>query len=222
MHGRPVRAGSRSPWSSLLDCPGVRCGQRTGSRATRTEPDPVGAEKASNKDGTIPEWTAGSPRPPPAGRRARNASTVRQRQAAVRDRRIQRRPVQGQAFGRPGRAGEAAQGLPMDVYPTRRSCGFPDFVYERTKINAREAKLAANGWGSKGRRRRRHVPDPEDRRRACGTTRSATWARAGSSTTRRSSRTRVATSRRWCRTSGPGCPSTRRRTRASKRSPASR
>ena len=35
----------------------------------------------------------------------------------------------------------------MDVYPTRRSCGFPDFVYERTKTNAREAKLAANGWG---------------------------------------------------------------------------
>ena len=37
------------------------------------------------------------------------------------------------------------KGYRMDVYPTRRSCGFPDFVYERTKINAREAKLAANG-----------------------------------------------------------------------------
>ena len=58
------------------------------------------------------------------------------------------------------------KGYRMDVYPTRRSCGFPDFVYERTKINAREAKLAANGWGlEKAVGAARHVPDPEDRRR---------------------------------------------------------
>jgi hypothetical protein len=34
----------------------------------------------------------------------------------------------------------------MDVYPTRRSCGVPDFVAENSKKNVGFAKIAANGW----------------------------------------------------------------------------
>jgi hypothetical protein len=38
------------------------------------------------------------------------------------------------------------KGYSMHVYPTRRSCGYPDYVYERTARNATGAKLAANGF----------------------------------------------------------------------------
>jgi hypothetical protein len=40
-------------------------------------------------------------------------------------------------------------GFKMDVYPSRRTCGVPDFVAENTKKNATAAKLAADGWGLK-------------------------------------------------------------------------
>lgn len=33
----------------------------------------------------------------------------------------------------------------MDVYPSHRSCAFPDFVVENTRRNAKEAKLGADG-----------------------------------------------------------------------------
>lgn len=38
------------------------------------------------------------------------------------------------------------KGYRMDVYPTHRSCGIPDFVAENTKKNVGTAKLNANGW----------------------------------------------------------------------------
>ncbi len=34
----------------------------------------------------------------------------------------------------------------MDVYPTHRSCGYSDSVYERTAQNARVARLREGGW----------------------------------------------------------------------------
>jgi hypothetical protein len=109
---------------------------------------PVGAERAANKDGTIPEWTGGVTAAPAgwkAGQKrvdpfandkplfAIDASNVDRYKDKLSD---------GQVA-----LVKQLKGYRMDVYPTRRSCGFPDFVYERTKINAREAKLAANGWG---------------------------------------------------------------------------
>jgi len=37
------------------------------------------------------------------------------------------------------------KGYRMDVYPTRRSCGYPDVIGERTKQNATHAKLTTDG-----------------------------------------------------------------------------
>jgi hypothetical protein len=109
---------------------------------------PVGAEKAGNKDGSIPEWTGGITSAP-AGWKARqkridpfkadkplyaiDASNVDKYKDKL---------SEGQMA-----LVKTLKGYRMDVYPTRRSCGFPDFVYERTRTNARESKLAANGWG---------------------------------------------------------------------------
>lgn len=109
---------------------------------------PVGAEKAGNKDGSIPEWSGGITSPPagwkPGQKRvdpfkgdkplfAIDASNVD---------RYKDKLSEGQMT-----LVKSLKGYRMDVYPSRRSCGFPDFVYERTKVNAKEARLAANGWG---------------------------------------------------------------------------
>jgi hypothetical protein len=109
---------------------------------------PVGAIKAANKDGSIPEWKGGITSMPagwkPGQKRidpykddkplfSIDAGNVDQYKDKL---------SEGQMA-----LVKTLKGYRMDVYPTRRSCGFPDYVYERTKTNAREAKLAANGWG---------------------------------------------------------------------------
>ncbi len=108
---------------------------------------PVGAERAGNADKTIPEWTGGDmkppaswkpgqPRPDPYGAEkpqlSINASNV--------DRYKDKLSV-GQI-----EMVKTIPGYRMDVYPTHRSCGFPDFYYERTRKNAISAKLAADGY----------------------------------------------------------------------------
>ncbi|MCS0582677.1 DUF1329 domain-containing protein [Massilia pinisoli] len=108
---------------------------------------PVGAERAGNKDGTIPAWTGGdvkapsgwkvgAARPDPyAGDKrlfsidASNVDKYKDKLAAGQVEMIKTVP-----------------GYRMDVYPTHRSCGYPEFYYERTKKNATSAKLAANGY----------------------------------------------------------------------------
>lgn len=40
-------------------------------------------------------------------------------------------------------------GFQMEVYPTRRSCGVPEFVAENTRKNISTAKMGADGWSLK-------------------------------------------------------------------------
>lgn len=113
----------------------------------KTDLTPVGAERAGNKDGTIPAWTGGDlkapagwkpgqPRPDPYAADkplytvdASNADKYKQHLS------------EGQMA-----LLKTLKGYTMQVYPTRRSCGYPDFVYERTAQNATGSKLAANGF----------------------------------------------------------------------------
>lgn len=41
------------------------------------------------------------------------------------------------------------KGYRMDVYPTRRSCGVPDFVADNTRKNVGTAKIGTDGWSLK-------------------------------------------------------------------------
>ena len=41
------------------------------------------------------------------------------------------------------------KGYRMDIYPSHRDCGVPDFVAENTKKNVGKAKLDADGWSLK-------------------------------------------------------------------------
>lgn len=108
---------------------------------------PVGAERSGNPDGSIPEWSGGDMKPPAGWKRGQprpdpyggdkplfsiTASNVEQYRDKL---------SVGQA--------EMIRTIPgyrMDVYPSHRSCGFPDFYYERTKKNATIAKVAADGY----------------------------------------------------------------------------
>lgn len=107
---------------------------------------PVGAERAGNKDGSIPEWTGGdmkapggwkpgTARPDPYANDKRVLSIDASNVDKYKDKLA---PGQIEMV-------KTIPGYRMDVYPTHRSCGFPDFFYERTKKNATTAKLGANG-----------------------------------------------------------------------------
>ncbi|MFA7268916.1 MAG: DUF1329 domain-containing protein [Sterolibacterium sp.] len=105
---------------------------------------PVGAERAANKDGSIPEWKGGTPK----GKRK------------LADARIDPHAAEKLLFSIDASnvdkykdklsAGQiellkTRKGYRLDVYPTHRSCGYPDVIYERTRANATLAKLATDG-----------------------------------------------------------------------------
>jgi hypothetical protein len=109
---------------------------------------PVGAERAGNKDGTIPEWKGGVTSAPAGWKAGQKridpfaGDKILYSIDASNVDKYKDRLSEGQmALVR------QLKGYRMDVYPTHRSCGFPDIVLERTRTNAREARLAANGWG---------------------------------------------------------------------------
>jgi hypothetical protein len=105
---------------------------------------PVGAERAANKDGSIPEWKGGTPRgkhnlgearvDPYAAEKplfsidASNFDKYKDKLGAGQIELIKTR-----------------KGYRMDVYPTHRSCGYPDAVNQRTAQNATLAKLSTDG-----------------------------------------------------------------------------
>ena len=108
---------------------------------------PMGAERGASKDGSIPAWTGGDTKAP---------ANWKPGQARP-DPYAADKPLFSIDAGNADKYkdklsdGQLAmlkqlKGYRMDVYPSRRSCGYPDFVYERTKQNAKGAKLASDGW----------------------------------------------------------------------------
>ena len=107
---------------------------------------PVGAEKAGNKDGSIPAWTGGDMKAPAGWK----IGDVRP------DPYIAEKPVLSITAANaeqykdklsPGQMEllKTIKNYRMDIYPTHRSCGYPDLVYQRTKENAGIAKIAGDG-----------------------------------------------------------------------------
>jgi len=113
---------------------------------------PVGAERAGNAEGTIPEWRGGITEPPPGwepGMRrpdsfgddpilfSIDASNVEQYADKL---------TAGQV-----ELVESYEGYRMDVYPTRRSCAYPERYYENARRNARVARVDENCFLRSGR-----------------------------------------------------------------------
>ena len=110
---------------------------------------PMGSEKAGN-GGAIPAWTGGIATTPPNGGRTETGRLINP---------FPDDPVQYTIT--PANMGEYDDVLAvgykkllsmydtykMNVYQTRRTCAFPEFVYEANKRNARVAKLVGGGNG---------------------------------------------------------------------------
>jgi hypothetical protein len=117
----------------------------------KTTLTPVGAERAANKDGSIPAWDggmtkapagykAGDPRPDPfAADRPVLTITAKNMDAHA------------------ARLTEGVKALlkkypdfKLEVYPTRRSAAAPQYVYDNTFRNATKAKAVDGGHGVEG------------------------------------------------------------------------
>ena len=109
---------------------------------------PVGAEKAGNKDGTIPEWTGGIK--PPAGWTPAQGYTDPYKDDKVLLKIDGKNVDQYKDKVTPGMVAMLKK-YPnqfMDVYPTHRSAFWPKEVYDATKAQA--AKVSLNGLSITG------------------------------------------------------------------------
>jgi hypothetical protein len=112
---------------------------------------PMGAVKAANKDGSIPEWTGGitkapegytvgdhhlDPFPGDKIKYSVNAQNVEEYKSLL-------TPGQMKLFA------TYPETFKMDVYQTRRSASFPQHVYEAVKVNSTRAELVEGGNGIK-------------------------------------------------------------------------
>lgn len=134
------------------------------SQAARlgTELTPLGAERAGNREGTIPEWTGGVK--PPAhyqpGMHHPDPYTddeVQYRVSAADLDQYRNLLPQGLA--------DLLQRNPdyyLQVYPTRRSAAAPQRIYDATRENAINAELIANGNGIAGAVMGVPFPIPQD------------------------------------------------------------
>lgn len=135
-------------FSALLACWGLS----TAQAATSAELEqlgkkltPFGAERAGTVDGSIPAWEGGLARAPAGWEPGHgdpygadkvlfsvNAQNLAQHQAKLPAGQIE--------------LIKAYPGYRVDVYPTHRSCTFPDAVAQRTKQFAAQSKVGADGW----------------------------------------------------------------------------
>ena len=111
---------------------------------------PVGAEKAGNADGTIPEWTGGLTTPLPGWPNKNNYRPNPHADDKVlftitkdnMDQYADQLPVAAQAMLK-----AYPNIFKMNVYPTRRTAAFPQWYYDNIKKNATTAKLINDGNG---------------------------------------------------------------------------
>ena len=108
---------------------------------------PMGAERGANKDGTIPAWNGGELKAPANWKpgQARPDPYAADKPLFAIDAANAEQHKERLSEGQMALL-KSLKGYRMEVFPTRRSCGYPDAVYQNTRKNATGAKLAANGF----------------------------------------------------------------------------
>src|ERR1043166_5637694 len=113
---------------------------------------PIGAEMAGNKDGTIPKWEGGYKQQPSCykgrGTRVCNPSPDDKPKFAI-------TAANAEQYKDHLSAGQLAMfkmypDYKLNVYATRRTAGYEQFVYDATKKNALNGSLVSEGEGVEG------------------------------------------------------------------------
>jgi hypothetical protein len=107
---------------------------------------PVGAERAGNKDGSIPPWTGGVARPGAPYRQGDPRPDLFPNEPRLFS--ITAANYQHYADRLPEGAKALFRTMPdfrMDIYPTHRTAAFPQAVYDQIRLNATRAHAAPEG-----------------------------------------------------------------------------
>ncbi|HYE52416.1 MAG TPA: DUF1329 domain-containing protein [Azospirillaceae bacterium] len=125
---------------------------------------PFGAEKAANKDGSIPEWTGGITKPPAgykpgehhvdpfAGDKVLFTITAKNMDQYA-DKLTEGQKALLKTY---------PETYKINVYPSHRSASAPQRIYDATIANASRAKLAAGGNGVEGAQEGIPFPIPKE------------------------------------------------------------
>ena len=114
---------------------------------------PVGAERAGNKDGSIPKWEGGLTKAPACykGVPSRYCDPYPEDKAKFTISKANLEQYKTKLTeGQKALFAKYGDSYKMNVYPTRRSGAFPDFVYEATYQNALNAELGGGGESLSG------------------------------------------------------------------------
>ena len=123
------------------------------AEAARLDGDltPMGSERAGNAAGTIPAWTGGISEPPAGFVQGQHHPDPFADDKPL----FQITPSNASQYAENLTAGQLAllgayDTYSMNVYPTRRSCAFPEAIYAANRRNAVESSLVADGNGVDG------------------------------------------------------------------------
>jgi len=106
---------------------------------------PVGAEKAGNAEGTIPEWKGGLPKENvPVGKRHKNKFASDKVLFTIDGSNFEKYQEQ-LSQGAIAMFRKYPDTFKMPVYPTRRSASYPPEVYSRTHTSALQVELTEDG-----------------------------------------------------------------------------
>lgn len=119
---------------------------------------PIGAEKAGNKEGTIPEWTGGlAQKIADRGDNPFAADKPLYTLTAANYKEHDKQLTEGsKALFR------TFPEYKMNVYPTRRSASYPQWFYDATRKNATAVELTNNGYGFSGAAQGYPFPIPKN------------------------------------------------------------
>ena len=124
---------------------------------------PMGAVKAGNADGTIPEWTGGITKPPA------NWQPGTIEVDPFPDDKVKFTITAANMAQYEDKLPEGLKALlkryptyKMNVYPTRRSASYPDRIYKETIANGSRAKLVDGGNGVEGAKEGVPFPIPKE------------------------------------------------------------
>lgn len=132
---------SAARFSLAIQCAAAFC-----TAAVAADLTPVGAEKSASADALIPAWTGGEITAPKGWKVGQSRINPWAGEAALFS-------INGANLAQyatrlsPGQQElvRTLKGYRMDVFPAKRSCGYPEAYYQRTAAAAGSAKLSADG-----------------------------------------------------------------------------